>query len=41
VSRCRSEAGYALVALLATVATMLILMAAAGPYWKYIMKNDG
>jgi type II secretory pathway pseudopilin PulG len=40
VSRRRSEAGYALVALLATVATMLILMAAAGPYWKYIMKND-
>ncbi|HEY7922628.1 MAG TPA: hypothetical protein VII62_05555 [Vicinamibacteria bacterium] len=36
----RADAGYALVALLATVATMLILMAAAGPYWKYLMKND-
>ncbi len=40
MSRRRAEAGYALVALLASVATMLILMAAAGPYWKYIMKND-
>jgi type II secretory pathway pseudopilin PulG len=40
VSARRPEAGYALVALLAAVATMLILMAAAGPYWKYIMKND-
>ena len=40
MSRSRAEKGYALVALLASVATMLILMAAAGPYWKYIMKND-
>jgi type II secretory pathway pseudopilin PulG len=40
VSGRRSEAGYALVALLATVATMLILMGAAAPYWKYLMKND-
>jgi len=40
VSARRGDAGYALVALLATVATMLILMAAAGPYWKYLMKND-
>jgi len=40
VSGRRSETGYALVALLAAVATMLILMGAAGPFWKYLMKND-
>ena len=36
----RREAGYALVALVATVAVMLILMSAAGPYWKYLMRNE-
>jgi type II secretory pathway pseudopilin PulG len=40
VSARRTETGYALVALMATVATMLILMAAAGPFWKYLMRND-
>jgi type II secretory pathway pseudopilin PulG len=41
VSRARrGEAGYALVALLVAVATMLILMAAAVPSWRYVMKND-
>jgi type II secretory pathway pseudopilin PulG len=34
------ESGYALVALIATVAIMLILMSAAGPYWKYLIQND-
>lgn len=38
--RRRGESGYALVALVATVAVMLILMSAAAPYWKYLMKND-
>jgi type II secretory pathway pseudopilin PulG len=36
----RRERGYALVALVATVATMLILLSAAGPYWKYLMHNE-
>ena len=36
----RGESGYALVALLASVAIMLILLSAAGPYWKYLMRND-
>ena len=34
------EAGYSLVALLAAVAIMTILMAAAVPSWRYVMKND-
>jgi type II secretory pathway pseudopilin PulG len=34
------EQGYALVALMATVAIMLILMSAAVPSWRYIVKND-
>jgi len=36
----RAEAGYTLVALMASVTIMLILMAAAVPSWRYVMKND-
>jgi type II secretory pathway pseudopilin PulG len=36
----RAEAGYTLVALMATVTIMLIMMAAAVPSWRYVMKND-
>jgi type II secretory pathway pseudopilin PulG len=36
----RAEAGFALVALMATVAVMLIMMAAAVPSWRYVMKDD-
>ena len=36
----RSEAGYSLVALMAAVAIMMIMMAAAVPSWRYVMKND-
>ena len=35
-----SEDGYSLVALMAAVAIMLILMAAAMPSWRYVMKNE-
>jgi len=35
-----SEAGYSLVALMASVTIMLIMMAAAVPSWRYVMKND-
>ncbi len=38
--RKRGEAGYTLVALLASMTIMLILMAAAMPSWRYVMKND-
>ena len=34
------EAGYSMVALLAAVAIMMIMMAAAVPSWRYVMKND-
>jgi type II secretory pathway pseudopilin PulG len=34
------EAGYSLVALMAAVAVMMIMMAAAVPSWRYVMKND-
>jgi type II secretory pathway pseudopilin PulG len=34
------EQGYSLVALVASVTIMMILMAAAVPSWKYVMKND-
>jgi type II secretory pathway pseudopilin PulG len=33
-------AGYSLVALVAAISVMLILMTAAVPYWRYVMKND-
>ena len=36
----RRESGYSLVALIASVTIMMILMAAAVPSWKYVMKND-
>jgi type II secretory pathway pseudopilin PulG len=35
-----AEAGYSMVALLAAVAIMMIMMAAAVPSWRYVMKND-
>ena len=34
------EAGYSLVALMAAVAIMMIMMAAAVPSWRFVMKND-
>jgi type II secretory pathway pseudopilin PulG len=36
----RREAGYSLVALMAAVAIMLIMLTAAVPSWRYVMKND-
>jgi type II secretory pathway pseudopilin PulG len=36
----KGEAGYTLVTLLAAVTIMLIMMAAAVPSWRYVMKND-
>ena len=36
----RGERGYSLVALLATVTIMMVMMAAAVPAWKYVVKND-
>jgi type II secretory pathway pseudopilin PulG len=35
-----AEAGYTLVTLMASVTIMLIMMAAAVPSWRYVMKND-
>jgi len=35
-----SEAGYSMVALLAAAAVMLVLMTAAMPSWRYVMKDD-
>jgi type II secretory pathway pseudopilin PulG len=35
-----AEAGYSLVALLAGVAIMMIMLAAAVPSWRYVMKDD-
>jgi len=40
VSGRRGEAGYSLVALLAAVAVMMIMLAAAMPSWRYVMRND-
>ena len=34
------EEGYSLVALMASVAIMMIMMAAAAPFWRYLMRND-
>jgi type II secretory pathway pseudopilin PulG len=34
------EDGYSMVALLAAVAIMMIMLAAAVPSWRYVMKND-
>jgi len=36
----RGEAGYALAALLAGAAVLIIGLAAAAPSWRYVMKND-
>ncbi len=36
----RGEAGYSLVALLAAIAVMMILLSAAMPSWRYVMRND-
>ena len=36
----RDEAGYSMVALMASVAIMLILLGAATPGWRYLSKND-
>ena len=36
----RGDAGYSLVALLAAVAVMMVLLGAAMPSWRYLMKND-
>lgn len=36
----RGEAGYSLVALLAAVAVMMVMLGAAMPSWRYVMKND-
>ncbi len=38
--RRRSEAGYSLVALLALLTITLIMMAAALPSWRYLVKDD-
>ena len=40
MSRRRGEAGYSLVALLAAIAVMMIMLGAAMPSWRYVMKND-
>jgi type II secretory pathway pseudopilin PulG len=40
VSRGRREAGYSLVALLAAVGIMLVMLTAAMPSWRYVMRND-
>jgi type II secretory pathway pseudopilin PulG len=40
VSGRRGEAGYSLVALLAAIAVMMILLSAAMPSWRYVMRND-
>ena len=38
--RSRGEQGFSLVALIGSITIMFILMAAATPTWRYIMKND-
>jgi type II secretory pathway pseudopilin PulG len=38
--RRRQEAGYALVAAMATITLMLIAMGTAAPTWKYVMQNE-
>ena len=40
MSRRRREDGYSLVALMAAVAVMMIMLAAAMPSWRYVMRND-
>jgi len=36
----RRQAGYALVALMVAVTVMMVMMMAAVPSWRYLMKND-
>jgi type II secretory pathway pseudopilin PulG len=36
----RSERGFSLVALMASVTIMMVMLAAAVPSWKYLVKND-
>jgi len=36
----RRQAGYSLVALVVAVTVMMVMMAAAVPTWRYLMKND-
>src|SRR5207249_10823461 len=38
--RSPREAGYALVALMVTITVMMVMMGAAVPSWRYLMKND-
>ena len=38
--RPRNDSGFSLVVLVAAITVMLILMGAAVPTWRYIMKND-
>ena len=40
MSRRRGEAGYSLVALIAAIAVMMIMLGAAMPSWRYVMRND-
>ncbi len=40
MSARRCEAGYSLVALLAAVAVMMVMLGAAMPSWRYVMRND-
>jgi Prokaryotic N-terminal methylation motif len=40
VTRPRAEAGFTLVALLATIAVMMILMTVGSSSWRYVMKNE-
>jgi type II secretory pathway pseudopilin PulG len=41
VTRARpGETGYALVAFLAAVAVMMVMLGAAAPSWRYVMRND-
>ena len=36
----RDEAGYSMLALMASVAIMLIMLGAATPFWRYLTQND-
>jgi type II secretory pathway pseudopilin PulG len=40
VSLRRGERGYSMVALMAAVGIMLVLLAAATPSWRYLIRND-
>ena len=36
----RREAGYSMVALMVTITVMMVMMAAAVPSWRYLIRND-